>query len=269
MSMIEDCVRSWIRSSTSSTWAWIVTSSAVVGSSAMSRSGSFAIAIAIMARWRIPPEYSCGYWSTRWVGFGMPDDLEQLDRASPSLRGADVLMDRRSPLRSACPPSGPGSARRARPGRPSRSSSPAPCPASSPATRGSARRGTATWPVIVAEVGRSPRIAIEVTLLPDPDSPTMPSVSLWWTSNETWSTARSRPSSVLNSTVRSRTESTGTESSVIRGAVPSRVISTGWRSSSGAVTAQCFSDCGSNASRRPSPMKFTASTVIRIMIPGT
>ena len=40
--------------------AWIVTSSAVVGSSAMRRSGSQASAIAIMTRWRMPPESRCG-----------------------------------------------------------------------------------------------------------------------------------------------------------------------------------------------------------------
>ena len=36
--------------------ACTVTSSAVVGSSAISRSGSFASAIAIITRWRCPPE---------------------------------------------------------------------------------------------------------------------------------------------------------------------------------------------------------------------
>ncbi len=36
--------------------AWIVTSSAVVGSSAMISLGSQASAIAIMTRWRMPPE---------------------------------------------------------------------------------------------------------------------------------------------------------------------------------------------------------------------
>ena len=41
-------------------WAWIVTSSAVVGSSAMSSSGSQASAIAIITRWAIPPDISCG-----------------------------------------------------------------------------------------------------------------------------------------------------------------------------------------------------------------
>ena len=40
--------------------AWIVTSSAVVGSSAISTSGLHASAIAIIARWRMPPENWCG-----------------------------------------------------------------------------------------------------------------------------------------------------------------------------------------------------------------
>ena len=40
--------------------AWTVTSRAVVGSSAMITSGSLAMAMAITARWRMPPENSCG-----------------------------------------------------------------------------------------------------------------------------------------------------------------------------------------------------------------
>ena len=40
--------------------AWIVTSSAVVGSSAIRSFGSHASAIAIIARCRIPPENWCG-----------------------------------------------------------------------------------------------------------------------------------------------------------------------------------------------------------------
>src|SRR5438874_1815197 len=40
--------------------AWVVTSSAVVGSSAISRSGSLISAIAIITRCRIPPENWCG-----------------------------------------------------------------------------------------------------------------------------------------------------------------------------------------------------------------
>ena len=40
--------------------AWMVTSSAVVGSSAIKRSGSLASAMAIITRWRSPPESWCG-----------------------------------------------------------------------------------------------------------------------------------------------------------------------------------------------------------------
>lgn len=59
-------------SNCSRTWAWTVTSKAVVGSSAMSSSGSQHMAIAIMARCCIPPENSKGYWFTRFSGLGMP-----------------------------------------------------------------------------------------------------------------------------------------------------------------------------------------------------
>ena len=53
-------------------WAWIVTSSAVVGSSAMSSSGSQASAIAIITRCAMPPDSSCGNASSRRSGSGMP-----------------------------------------------------------------------------------------------------------------------------------------------------------------------------------------------------
>ena len=52
-------------------------------------------------------------------------------------------------------------------------------------------------------------IDITVTLLPEPDSPTMPSTSPGATSNETPSTARTSPSSVRKETRRSRTSSSG------------------------------------------------------------
>ena len=64
--------RSWVMSTiavprrsrssriTSSTPAWIVTSSAVVGSSAISTAGSQATAMAIITRWRMPPDSWCG-----------------------------------------------------------------------------------------------------------------------------------------------------------------------------------------------------------------
>jgi len=40
--------------------AWVVTSSAVVGSSATSTAGSSARAMAMTTRWRCPPESWCG-----------------------------------------------------------------------------------------------------------------------------------------------------------------------------------------------------------------
>ena len=69
-------IAAWVSSraalSTSTIWAWIVTSSAVVGSSAISTLGLFAIAIAIIARWRMPPENSCGYCAMRRSANGTP-----------------------------------------------------------------------------------------------------------------------------------------------------------------------------------------------------
>ena len=49
----------------------MVTSSAVVGSSAMMSAGSQASAMAIMTRWRMPPESWWGKSSTRSSGAGM------------------------------------------------------------------------------------------------------------------------------------------------------------------------------------------------------
>ena len=50
------------------TSACAVTSRAVVGSSASRTSGWQASAIAIVTRWRMPPENSCGYRRTRSLG---------------------------------------------------------------------------------------------------------------------------------------------------------------------------------------------------------
>ena len=48
-----------------------VTSRAVVGSSANSSVGPHARAMAIITRWRMPPDSSCGYWSSRRAASGM------------------------------------------------------------------------------------------------------------------------------------------------------------------------------------------------------
>lgn len=76
--------RSWVISSTampswpvsisrwSRIWRWTVTSSALVGSSAMSRDGRAASPMAISARWRMPPENSWGYCFARRAASGRP-----------------------------------------------------------------------------------------------------------------------------------------------------------------------------------------------------
>ena len=51
--------------------AWIVTSSAVVGSSAIRSCGRQASAIAIITRWRMPPERLCGKSFARDAAAGM------------------------------------------------------------------------------------------------------------------------------------------------------------------------------------------------------
>src|SRR5215471_8359277 len=48
--------------------AWMVTSRAVVGSSAMISLGSQASAMAIITRWRMPPDSWCGYCLRRRAG---------------------------------------------------------------------------------------------------------------------------------------------------------------------------------------------------------
>ena len=75
----------------SSTWAWMVTSRAVVGSSAISSTGLHERAIAIMTRWRMPPLNSWGYPSSAVSGFAMP--------TSPSMAVAISRAARRSRVR--------------------------------------------------------------------------------------------------------------------------------------------------------------------------
>ena len=219
----------------------MVTSSAVVGSSAISTSGSLAIAIAIIARWRMPPENSCGYWSTGCSGFGMPTRssssiararalpcrstfwcaCDRLGDLVPDVqhrveRGQRVLEDHRdlaaAELRAApsCCIFSRSRAARALP-RPGRSG---------PAAAGAAR-GSRAW----------------LTLLPEPDSPTIPSVSPAWTSK--LSRRRRGPRRR-----RSRTRRRG-------------------RGSTGRGSGTALRCVGSSASRRPSPTKLMQSTISR------
>ena len=85
MKMIASPSSRWSSASSLSTWAWTITSSAVVGSSAIRSLGSHASASPIRTRWRCPPESSCGYARERRAGsptsssrsatrFGSPSD---------------------------------------------------------------------------------------------------------------------------------------------------------------------------------------------------
>ena len=72
--------------------AWMVTSSAVVGSSAIRIAGRQISAMAIMARWRRPPESSNGKKLTACSGAGKSDPAQHLDGPSSRRCGVDAMM---------------------------------------------------------------------------------------------------------------------------------------------------------------------------------
>ena len=72
--------------------AWMVTSRAVVGSSAMSNFGLQAIAIAIITRWRMPPESWWGYSDIRCSGEAIPTRRNNLNRSFSRLTKTNVAV---------------------------------------------------------------------------------------------------------------------------------------------------------------------------------
>ena len=201
----------------------VVTSSAVVGSSAMSTLGRLMIAMAIITRCSWPPDSSCGY-----------DDHTRSASSSPTSRSCSSTLALRSAALSCfwwylsdsatCTPSvntglnavdgswntvpmysprmrcsGASAASRSMP-RPAASLPSPPGPESGPSsTRASSRYA---WPFTLATDGSRRGSAIAVTDLPEPDSPTRavmrPGNSLrltpWVTSRSSKLTAR--PSTV-------------------------------------------------------------------------
>ena len=121
-----------------------------------------------------------------------------------------------------------------------------------------------TEPVTSAVFGRSPSTASIVTDFPEPDSPTMPSTSPASRSRSKPRTAYTGPSSVLKVTLRSRISSTRLTERGVRVAFTRRRERVGHRR----VDHQTESCFGSSASRRPSPTKFTHSTVSTSAMPG-
>ena len=225
---------------------WIVTSSAVVGSSAMSSLGSQASAIAIMTRWRMPPENWCGYSSTRSLARGRPTR----SRTSTARSYASCLLTSRcsSTASAICLPT-------VCVGLSEDSGSWKIIPTSSPRIlRSSSGRNWVTSlpaslivpPAMRPPLGSNCMIDSAVIVLPQPDSPTMPSVSPSATSSDTPSTACTTPSRNWIS---------------VRRSVISR-----------SATSCCppYRRCSrvSNASRSASPMKLNEMQVKMIAMPG-
>ena len=180
-----------------------------MGSSAKRSVGPQARAMAIMMRWRMPPDSSCGYWPSRFSGSGMPTSSS---RRSEVAVASERLMSRWMRSGSAiCLPtfmtglsevmgswkiiaiSAPQMFRRCRrlmvvSSIPSKRTEP---------SRITLRRGS------------SPMIERERMVLPEPDSPTMPSERPRANVKLTPSTARTTPSAVSNDVRRFSTSSRG------------------------------------------------------------
>src|SRR5436309_360693 len=170
--------------------AWMVTSRLVVGSSAIKRRGSHEIAIAPTMRWRIPPDIWCGYSRTRSSGAAIRTArrsslarTQALPRLAPSwtridsATGSPIVKSGLSEAIGSCRIIAirlPRILRIWAAGFRSRSS---PSNRTSPAT-------------IRAAGGRSLRSESASVVLPERDSPTMPSVSPSRRANDARSTAR-------------------------------------------------------------------------------
>ena len=169
-------------SSSSRICACIITSSAVVGSSPMISSGLQARASAIITRWRMPPENSCGYWRARaGADADVPEQLgDALVDALPVDRRARAAG---SPRRSGRTRASRDRARSSRPGRPSRSCASAPAACRARCAGGSRRRPSRRVEddlargAVRGSCGSSPSSASAVVVLPQPDSPARPSAS--------------------------------------------------------------------------------------------
>ena len=194
-------------SSSSRICACTITSSAVVGSSAISTFGLHESAIAIAARWRIPPDSSCGNRPARAAG--IPTDssssptrrLAAEPRASPCSSSASTiwLPTVRTGFSAFIAPWNTIAMSTQRCGRIEDS------PPASTSTPSSSTR-----PAALALGGRSPMIASAVVVLPQPDSPTSPSRSPRSSVKPTPCTAWSSPPSWRsNHTCRSSTCSSG------------------------------------------------------------
>ncbi len=189
--------------------AWIETSSAVVGSSQMISFGRFRSAMAMATRWRMPPENWCGQASSRRAASGMPTVSSALAArsraaAGPNRSWAAMASAICAPMVSTGFSVADGSWKtmaisRPRTWRSSAGFSPT-----------SSRPSSLTEPEAMRPGGSiRPRIEKPVTLLPEPDSPTSPTISPASSENDTSLTARRGPRRVANSVERPSTASSG------------------------------------------------------------
>ena len=199
----------WRRSSMRSRiWAWMVTSRAVVGSSAMSSFGSHASAMAIMTRWRSPPESSWGYWSSRSAGRGMSTRV----RTSRARCRACALVTSRcssTPSAICLPIVVVGLSDVIGSWGMSATSSPRTWRISFSSSGARSRPSSEMLPPIRCPLFGSRRMMDRpVVLLPQPDSPTMPTHSPWPTVKEMSSTATTDEWRIRNSVRRFCTSKT-------------------------------------------------------------
>jgi hypothetical protein len=176
----------------SSTCFWTTTSSAVVGSSAITRSGAHASAIAIMTRCRWPPDSSCGYADARAAGSSTCSS-RSATRSSTSVApgscrriGSAICAAIRCTGLSEC--IAPWNTIEASAHRSARSRPQDSAPTSVPRT--------STCPPTCAVRGSSRSAASASVDLPHPDSPASPSVSPASRASDTPRTAGSTPRAV-------------------------------------------------------------------------
>src|SRR6266508_4114593 len=210
MSISAAPVRSWTSRISSRIWAWIVTSSAVVGSSAMSSLGSHDNAIAIITRWRMPPDSSCGYCLTRRSGLLIP--TARIDSIALSQAAfLDSLWCWMTASEIWSPTVNTGLRLVIGSWKIMAMSLPRTWRIASSESSSRLRPSNRISPVGISAGGMSSRRMIEsdVTLLPQPDAPTMPRVSPGGIEKLTPSTARTTPSMTWKYVRRSRTSSSG------------------------------------------------------------
>ena len=165
-------------------WRWMVTSSAVVGSSAINSLGSQAKAMAIITRCCWPPDISCGYELKRRLGSGIPTSPSSAwARAQAWLR--DKPMCLMSGSVSCWPTLNTGLSELMGSWKTQAISLPRMACKSRMLACSKSRPSHMTWPERTALSGSKFSTDMAVTLLPEPDSPTSATVLFSGTSKLT------------------------------------------------------------------------------------